>query len=87
MAQIGRYLGIGIANLVVVLNPDRVIIGGGVAAAGELLLGPIRDELRRRVHVTDLRQVRVVTAKLGPWAGAIGAAVHGAERSSDGSRI
>ena len=87
MAQIGRYLGIGIANLVVVLNPDRVIIGGGVAAAGELLLGPIRGELRRRVHVTDLRRVQVVSAKLGPWAGAIGAAVHGAERSSDGSRI
>ena len=47
LALIGRYLGIGIANMIVVLSPDRVVIGGGVAAAGDLLFTPIRDELAR----------------------------------------
>ena len=75
----GRYLGIGIANMITVITPDRVVIGGGVSAAGDLLLGPIRDELRRRVRTTSLEEVEIVTAELGTWAGAIGAAIHGAE--------
>jgi glucokinase len=79
IAGVGRYLGIGIASMVVVITPDRVVIGGGIAAAAELLLGPIHDELRRRVHTTSLDDVEVVTAELGTWAGAIGAAIHGAE--------
>ena len=83
LAQVGRYLGIGIANLVTIISPDRVVIGGGVAAAGELLFEPIRAELRRRVTTTSLDAVTLVSAELGTWAGAIGAAVHGAERSSE----
>jgi glucokinase len=55
------------------------VIGGGVAAAGDLLLDPIRAELRRRVHVTDTQRIEVVCAELGTWAGAIGAAIYGAE--------
>ena len=78
-ASVGRYLGIGIANMVVVITPDRVVIGGGIAAAGDLLLEPIRAEVARRVHVTSLDRVEIVTAELGTWAGAIGAAIHGAE--------
>jgi glucokinase len=78
-AHVGRYLGIGIANMVAVISPDRVVIGGGISAAGELLLAPIRDELARRVRTTSLAEVTVVIAELGTWAGAIGAAVHGAE--------
>jgi glucokinase len=83
LATIGRYLGIGIANAVTIISPDRVVIGGGVAAAGELLLGPIRDVLRQRVLMTSLDEVEVVTAELGTWAGAIGAAVHGAEGAAE----
>lgn len=79
LREIGSLLGIGIANLIVILTPDRVVLGGGVAAAGELLLEPIRDEVQRRVHVTDLDRVAIVGAELGTWAGSIGAAVHGAE--------
>ncbi len=82
LAQIGRYLGIGIANMIVAVTPDRVVIGGGVAAAGELLLEPVRAEIRRRVFVTDLDRVEIVPAQLGTWAGAIGAAIHGAERAA-----
>jgi glucokinase len=83
LARIGRYLGIGIANAVTVISPDRVVIGGGIAAAGDLLLDPIRAELQRRVQTTSLDAVTVVTAELGTWAGAIGAAVHGAEQAAE----
>jgi glucokinase len=79
LAEVGRWLGIGIANMIVVVSPDRVVIGGGVAAAGDLLFAPIRAELKQRVYTTDLDLVEIVAAELGTLAGAIGAAVHGAE--------
>lgn len=79
LVLIGRYLGIGIANMVVVVNPDVVVIGGGISAAFDLLKEPIEAELRARVHTTSLDAVRVVAAELGTWAGGIGAAIHGAE--------
>jgi glucokinase len=79
LAEVGRWLGIGIANMIVVVSPDRVVIGGGVAAAGELLFEPIRAEVGRHVFTTDLALVEIVPAELGTMAGAIGAAVHGAE--------
>ncbi|TME51285.1 MAG: ROK family protein [Chloroflexi bacterium] len=73
----GRYLGIGASNVIVLLSVDRVVIGGGVAAAGDMLLDPIQQELERRVHVTDVSRIKVVCGELGIWAGAIGAALHG----------
>lgn len=79
IARIGRYLGIGIANAITLITPDRVVIGGGIAAAADLLVEPIRAELRLRVRTTALDRVQIVTAELGTWAGAIGAAIHGAE--------
>jgi len=82
LAEVGRYLGIGIANVVALICPDRVVLGGGVARAGDLLLDPIRAELRRRVRTTSLEPVEVVTAELGVWAGAVGAAIHGAESNA-----
>jgi len=85
LARVGRYLGIGIANMITVISPDRVVIGGGIAASGELLLGPVRAEVRRRVQTTSLSEVEIVRAELGTWAGAIGAAVHGAEAAARSS--
>ncbi|HUQ77748.1 MAG TPA: ROK family protein [Patescibacteria group bacterium] len=79
LRRVGRYLGIGIGNMIVVISPDRVVIGGGIAAAGDLLLDEARAEIRRRVLTTSVDEVEIVTAELGTWAGAIGAAVHGAE--------
>jgi glucokinase len=78
LADACRWLGIGVANMVIALTPDRVVIGGGVSAAGELVLEPIRREVRERVLTTDVSRVQIVAAELGTWAGAIGAAVHGA---------
>jgi len=82
LASVGRYIGIGIANMITVISPDRVVIGGGIAAAGDLLMTPIRGEVRRRVRTTSLTEVEIVTAELGTWAGAIGAAVHCAEAAA-----
>jgi len=73
----GRYLGIGVSNVVVLLSVDRVVLGGGITAAGDLLLDPIRQEVKTRVHVTDVSRIQVVCGELGVWAGAIGAALHG----------
>jgi len=71
-------LGIGIANIVTVLTPDRVVVGGGVAAAGDILFSSVRAELERRVRMTGTGSVELVRAELG-LGGAIGAAIHGAE--------
>ena len=86
LRRVGRYLGIGIANMIVVLSPDRVVIGGGIAAAGDLLFASAREEIRRRVQTTAIDEVELVTAELGTWAGAIGAAVHGAESAGRAAR-
>jgi glucokinase len=74
----GRWLGVALANVVLVLNPERVVIGGGLAQAGDLVLGPAREELHRRVRIATVR-TEVVPAELGYEAGAIGAALWGAE--------
>jgi glucokinase len=79
ITRMGTYLGIGIANMIEVITPDRVVIGGGISAAADLLFPPIQAELRRRVRTTALDEVELVVAELGTWAGSIGAAVHGAE--------
>ena len=79
---VGRYLGIGIANMIAVITPDVVVIGGGISAAFDLLRAPIEAELRERVRTTALELVRLVPAELGTWAGAIGAAIHGAEAAA-----
>ena len=82
LRRVGRYLGIGIGNMIAVISPDRVVIGGGIAAASDLLFPEIRAEIRRRVLTTSVDMVEIVTAELGTWAGAIGAAVHGAEQAA-----
>ena len=82
LRRVGRYLGIGIGNMITVISPDRVVIGGGIAAAGDLLLGEVRAEIRRRVRTTAVNEVEIVTAELGTWAGSIGAAVYGAEAAA-----
>ena len=85
--RVGRSLGIGIANIVAILSPDRVVIGGGIAAAWDLLVDGVRAEIRQRLRTPARDEVEIVTAQLGTWAGAIGAAIHGAERApTDGAQ-
>ena len=74
-ASVGDWLGVGTANLVAALDPEIVVIGGGVAAAGERLLDPARAALRRTLVGAEHRVVpALVAAQLGPEAGLIGAA-------------
>jgi len=75
LAEAGRYLGVGLANAVNLLNPDRIVIGGeAVAQAGDLLLDPVRQGLRERAFSVLADDIRVVPATLGADAWLIGAA-------------
>jgi glucokinase len=71
----GKIIGAGIANVITAVTPRRIVIGGGVAAAGELILDPIRRSMRSRVFLVDALQLDVVLAQLGNNAGLIGAAL------------
>ena len=74
-ATVGEWLGIGLANLVAVFDPEIVVIGGGLSAAGDLLLDPARVAMRESLVGAPHRVVPpVARAALGPEAGAIGAA-------------
>ena len=72
--QAGFSLGIAAANICASVGPRRIIIGGGVAQAGELLLDPIRRTIRERVRIMPVEQVEVVPSQLGDNAGVIGVA-------------
>jgi glucokinase len=75
LQRAGAALGVGVANLVTVLSPDCVILGGSVARLGEWLFGPVRAAVRERCRAIPVEQVRIIPAALGGDAGAIGAAV------------
>jgi glucokinase len=77
---VGQRLGVGIASLVNIFNPEVVVIGGGVIGAGELLLAPARAEVARRALPPSRDEVRIVAARFGVEAGMIGAAVYALER-------
>ena len=70
---IGRHLGAGIGSLVNIFNPDLVVIGGGFAAAGDFVLDPAREVVRREALAGAGERVRIVRAELGTAAGLIGA--------------
>src|SRR4051794_2420093 len=76
---IGRALGVGVTNLVNIFNPQVVVIGGGVIAAGELLLAPAREVMMERALSPGKDVVRVEAARYGPEAGMIGAALFARE--------
>jgi glucokinase-like ROK family protein len=68
------HLGVGVAGLLNLLNPAVVIVGGGLARLGELLLEPLRETVRRRTLATSMAGSSIVTSQLGGRAVAIGAA-------------
>jgi len=70
---IGRHLGAGIGSLVNIFNPELVVIGGGFAAAGDFVLDPAREILRREALARAGYRVPIVRAELGTAAGLIGA--------------
>ncbi len=72
---IGEYIGIGLASVVNLLNPEKVVIGGGVADAGDLLFNPVIETLKKRTMPIQRDAVQVVHAELGNTAGVIGASL------------
>ena len=79
-AEVGDWLGVGLANQVAALDPALLVVGGGVSAAGHLLLDPARAALARSLVGAEDRVVPpVVAAALGPEAGLVGAAVLASE--------
>jgi len=75
VAETGRVLGAGLANLIQVLDPDVIVVGGGVAAVGEPLLAPAREEMAARACGRGPNLPRVTFAELGELAGMVGAAL------------
>ena len=69
----GRYLGAGIANLLNIFNPDRVVIAGGVTAAGDALFLPLKAEVRRRAFTPAVNAAEIVAGQLPGTAGVVGA--------------
>jgi glucokinase len=80
VADVADYLGRAIANIITMLVPERVVIGGGVAEAGEALLGAVREAAARHCVLVPPDWYEIVAAELGPPAGAIGAALWASER-------
>jgi predicted NBD/HSP70 family sugar kinase/biotin operon repressor len=73
VADAGRHVGVAIANLVSLFNPARVIVGGELSAAGEILMRPLREAVERFAIPTAAREVDLVTGELGERAEVLGA--------------
>ncbi len=72
-AQAGFYIGLGLVNLIHILEPKRVLIGGGVSLAGDLLFEPIRETVDQQVMSPIYREVEILPAALGADVGLMGA--------------
>ena len=80
---VADYLGIAIANMITAFLPERVLIGGGIAQAGDLLINAIRAATHRYQITVPPDWYDIVTPTLGPYAGAVGAALWGREHDRD----
>ena len=76
IADAGNYLGIAIANIVNLLNPEVIVIGGGVAQSGDLLLESIRKTVHQRSMSGTLNKLRIVSAVLGLRSSGLGAVAY-----------
>jgi glucokinase len=82
LRSFGWWVALGVANLVTLLDPQVVVVGGGLVEIGEPLMDPVRDHYARLVMNHDERpDVRIVAAELGEHAGAVGAALLGSHRA------
>jgi glucokinase len=72
IVRAASYLGIGVANVVTILHPDLVVLGGGVAAIGPLLFDTVRQTVRERVGMFPTDDIEIKPSLLGEQAGALG---------------
>ncbi|MEU1538923.1 ROK family transcriptional regulator [Actinacidiphila glaucinigra] len=73
IADVGRHIGMGVASLANLLNPSRVVLGGDLAEAGELVLAPLRESVARYAIPSAARRLSVVSGGLGARAEVLGA--------------
>jgi predicted NBD/HSP70 family sugar kinase len=85
IADAGKQIGIAAANLCNLLDPERVVVGGELARAGELLLGPMRHAVERAVIVSDDAIPDIVQGQLGDRAATLGAIVYAIDQVSIGA--
>jgi glucokinase len=76
--EVAYWIAITLTNIMVVLAPDTIVIGGGVAQSGDILLNEIRSAMHTRAHLYPTSDINIVPATLGFYAGSIGAALYGA---------
>ncbi len=76
VAKAGNYLGVGLANLVNIFNPELIVIGGGLSKMGDMLLKPARKVVKERAFRLPAQTVRIVRASLGSNAEMMGAAAY-----------
>lgn len=72
--KMGFYLGIALADLVNVLNPEIIVIGGGASAGWDLFIGHVQDQIRKRAFEEPAKRAKIIRAELGDDAGILGAA-------------
>lgn len=75
MRDTAKYIGMAVANLTTLFDPEMVVLGGIIASSGDVLLDPIKSETARRLMPQQSEQVRIVLSTLGDDAVAIGAAI------------
>lgn len=84
-----HYLALGLSNIIAALAPEAIILGGGVSAAGDQLLVPLRERVRESVKIMPVEQVQILQASLGGDSGIYGALIIGrrahAARQADGN--
>ena len=84
IAKAATYLGVGMVNLVNIFNPEMIIVGGGMAKMGDLLLAPARQVVQERAFQLPAQAVRIVPAQLGDDAGVLGAATFAFQQEING---
>jgi glucokinase len=82
LRETGEWIGVGLASAVVLLDPELVLIGGGIAKAGKLLFDPIRRALAERAPISRMRPSCVRRARVGYRAGTVGSAILAVEASA-----
>ena len=70
---VGKYLGIGLANVVDTINPEVIVVGGGIMRAGKFILAPAKKEMKKNILSQGAKKTKIFKSKLGKFAGAIGA--------------
>ena len=81
--KVAYYLGVGMVNLVHIFNPEMIIVGGGMAKMGDLLLAPARQVVTEHAFQLPAQAVSIVTAQLGDDAGVLGAAAFAFQQVSE----